>query len=142
MSSIYDLTIKFSPSADYRRVVWVLTIWAIAAMYYVHLPWGCRLGLGLSMVWGLISITRNPRPYPKLQSLSFQQGHWVITQCNRMETYNKIRICVDSGFFLLGYFSGNTLQKSRFLVIFHDQIKAEQRKILHRIETIHQSEHD
>lgn len=139
MSRLSDLFITIQRSPDYRRLAWILTGWAIACVYYVHFP----LLLGLTLVGSMLSalwhITQVPMPHLGLQTLAFQRGKWIISFGAKTSTYDKIQICVDTGLFLLLHFSGSQEHKSRWLVLFYDQLSPEELRHLYVAETISRS---
>ncbi|MEI6095600.1 MAG: hypothetical protein WCR08_09110 [Gammaproteobacteria bacterium] len=122
MSHLSELKIALLPSHDYRRLAWILTGWAAAGLYYAHLPWILTFGLSAGMGWGLWCITRSPMPHFGLKTVAFQRGKWILGFQDKMESYDKIQISADSGFFLLIHFSNAQSRASRRLVIFCDQL--------------------
>ena len=131
MSYVSDLKITLLPSADYRRLAWLLTGFACTSLYLVYLPC-CLVGLFSSMmIWNLWRITYHPFPYVGLRSLSFHNNKWLVDSGNTIERYEQIEIVVDSGFFLLIYFSNLKPKSSRRLLIFNDQLSSLELRCLH-----------
>lgn len=136
MSPISDLKITLLPSRDYRYLTWILTGWAMAGMYYAHLPSILAFGLGLAMIWGLWQVTQCAMPQLGLQSIAFQRDKWILGFQDKTEEYDHIRIGADSGFFLLAKFSHSQHAHSRWLVIFFDQLSIWERRNLNILERL------
>lgn len=136
MSLISDLNIILLPSRDYRCLAWILTGWAIAGLYYAHLPWILALGLSLGMSWGLWQITCCSMPQSGLQSIAFQRNKWILSFRDKTEEYDQIRIGADSGFFMLAQFSNSQQHTSRWLVIFFDQLSKTALRSLNILERV------
>jgi hypothetical protein len=136
---VFDLSITPRRSTDYCRLVWVVTLWAGIWVYYSSIPGWLGLLLDVCMAWSLWKVHNNPRPYPTLPTLMFQKEEWLIKERDLTSTYKKIRICADTGFFLLLHFSESTQAKPRWLVVFYDQLTEQERRALHIITTVYGS---
>ena len=136
MSHVSELNIALLPSRDYRCLAWILTSWAVAGLYYAHLPWSLAFGLSTGMGWGLWRITFSPMPHFGLETIAFQRDKWILGFQDKIESYDKIQIIADSGFFLLIHFSNAQSRTSRSLVIFCDQLSKFELRNLNILELV------
>lgn len=77
----------------------------------------------------MINIVRNKVPLPSYQKLSYHPGHWLLHRINGQHIkYKKASICFEGGIFILLRLQGISPEKK--LVIFNDQITADQQRML------------
>lgn len=121
MSQLFEPHIQLKPSSDYRRLGFLFIALTIGELFYASPP-----GVMLAIIVILLGLSgyhllQSSYPHPNWQCLFRQHEHWVIQDINgQLLTYNKMRICVDTGFFLLIKLTG--IKGSKLIVIFYDQL--------------------
>jgi hypothetical protein len=130
-----NLTINFNKSLDYFRLGSFVNLFVLILIYdsgypVVYLPLAAIL---LAAPWYKIYQTQMPHPsYPKL---SYHKKLWILhTQSEREFKFEKIKIRLDTGFFMLISLYGISRRKN--IVVFYDQITSDERRRLHMIEKI------
>ena len=135
LSPLFNLRIQFEASRDYVKLSVILTVFAVAALAYVHYTLIDLTIAVLALGYSLIQIIRCERPHPSIDTLSFQQGHWLLTTRDEHETrYSNLHICVDTGLFMLLKLSD--INDHKHLILFYDQIPKEVRRMLHVIAVV------
>lgn len=95
------------------------------------LPIKFIIGLGFLLL--LIWIMIKPSAVLKLKQLSFFDDKWTVYEHNHhSQSYEKHRIMLELGIFFLIEFSSESQRKT--VVIFFDQLSAEDYRLLHLIE--------
>ncbi|PJD93880.1 MAG: hypothetical protein CK424_01080 [Legionella sp.] len=89
----------------------------------------------IGMTSALYQIFKHASPHPKIQILKFQQEQWIIQLHDGQQCiYEKFHICVDTGLFVLLHFS--TKKRSRFVVVFYDQLSQTALRTIRILQTI------
>ncbi len=83
----------------------------------------------------LSGILIDPRPYPDYQMLSYSKSGWLLHAQNGQELfYEKADLVIDAGLFFLLRLTEN--KKSKYLVVFFDQINRESYRFLNIMQKI------
>jgi hypothetical protein len=124
-----ELSIKFEQSRDYFLLNLVLSFLIILFMYLKDFSFLYITPIFLWLIFNLKNLYKDKRPHQNLVNLSYKNKTWVLKNTNDSELmFEKIKIRLDAGFFMLISLSG--ISKNKDLVVFYDQItKSERRKL-------------
>lgn len=135
MLLLYDLTIDLNSSTDYRRLSILLSLLTLISLYVATLPASLWLILSFGVLIALWPILKMSKPHPKLQQVALHEKQWILRFCDGSSVrYERLKICVDTGFFLGLHFSG--INKPRLIAVFYDQISLDELRQLNRLYAI------
>ncbi|MFC3909274.1 hypothetical protein ACFORL_09335 [Legionella dresdenensis] len=125
-----NCTVTFSDSGYYIRTCLFIYGLAIAALLNSSLPLSVKFGLGFVLMLYLLVLLKRKKTYPNLDKLEYKGNKWTMFETTGIAAvYTTHQILIDGGIFFLVKLTGeNTARK---LVIFKDQISADDRRILH-----------
>lgn len=94
-----------------------------------------KLLCDLMLIFSMVYIVKNPRPYQRFQQLDYVSSQWILTsKAGDRQQFDRHRVLLDVGIFFLLYLS--SAENAQVLVIFFDQISAEDYRSLRILEKI------
>lgn len=131
MLQLSGLVINLSNSKDYllllivvNTMVVLLALGAEVELKYVFL-------ITSILLWQIIKHLKIGKPHPEIHSIIFTGKDWVLkANDGNLQTYTKLKIRLDSGFFAVVTFY-TVVNSKKSLVIFNDQMAATQLKHLY-----------
>jgi hypothetical protein len=108
---------------------------ALLMLFYSSCFFVLKILIIFFLVAKLLQILINPRPYPDYQMLSYNKTGWCLHDQNQQELlYEKAVIVIDAGLFFLLRLT--EAKKSKYLVVFFDQIDEESYRLLNIMQKI------
>lgn len=130
MSQLFDLHIQLRPSTDYRRLGFLLIALTVLGQFYASPPWWLLICIVMALSLSAWHLVKSSYPHPDWRCLFRQHEQWILKDLNGQQlTYDKMDICLDTGFFILIKLTG--VQHSKMMVIFYDQLpRSDLRKLI------------
>jgi hypothetical protein len=111
----------------------LLQAFAIGMMYYSDLSILIKLGVSLLLLTHLVSFLFDRKQVLPYEKLVFHQNEWLLYNRDQIEgPYQTHRILLEAGIFFLLQLRLD--QKQRLVVIFFDQIEADEYRTLRILE--------
>ncbi len=121
MLKLSGLVINFDKSRDYFALLIIISIFGVLLSYSADVEIKYVYMFAIILFLQIIKASKTRMPHPELESISYTGRDWSIKlKDGGVYKYDKIKIRLDSGFFILvAFYNG---KKSKNIVIFNDQI--------------------
>lgn len=136
MLHLSTIAITLGKSADYVKLACLIHVFAVIVLLNSSLPMLLSMGLLFVLILSAISIVRLGIPLPGLIKLNRHGTYWLLHGRSGEETrYEEVHISFEGGLFILLTLIGE--DSKRTLVVFKDQLAADQYRALNVIGKIH-----
>lgn len=122
------LRINLQPSSLYCRLMMVLYLLTGMALYTSAMPWWMKGAFAFLLIGQLLTILRQKKPHPELQSLNYREPIWQLND-SKVDEYTELRCLFNLGFCQI-YTLKNEAGKKRKLLIFQDQLSKKDQRAL------------
>lgn len=115
----------------------MLVIYGLASilLFQSAFPLILRVPLLAIIFFFMISIIKNKTPHPIYSALTYQGGYWLLHSfLAKPSKFTSAKVRFDAGLFLFIVLVGEASKKT--LIIFNDQLSAEQKRKLRLIEKL------
>ena len=134
-SHLFKCTVVFSKSTFYLRCMTVLYGFAAYSLYGSGVPILGKILCGLILIFSMIYIVKNPRPYQRFRQLNYVSSEWILTtKAFETQRFERHRVLLDVGIFFLLHLS--SAENHQVFVIFFDQISPDDYRSLRILEKI------
>lgn len=126
------ISIRLNESRDYKRITLAVYSLTSLALFSSGLHWLAASGLTFLLLWQYKKVFTLGKPLPDIDSLILKQEAWLLCRNSGDSLeYEKAESLLDNDFFQLIKLS-DPFQKSRTILLFHDQLQPEMLYCLRR----------
>ncbi len=133
---IYELTIAFNKSNDYRKLVLLIHVMALLVLSRSTCPMLIALPIALALGFHCYHLFLRGQPTLLHEQLVYRAGRWFLHDvAGPVREYTNALIRFDVGLFIRIELVGEGIQHR--LIFFHDQLTGEQRRLLYLLQLPH-----